>query len=93
MSAPNGHRRKGDVRGRDGDDRRGREQQDVRGLRAEIFLEDQFDDVGQRLQQALGPDQERPPALLHERRNLALRVDHHRGADLQRKEDRDEIAV
>ena len=49
---PERHRREGDEAGRHRDDRRQREQQPIGGLRLQLLLEEQLDDVGDRLQQA-----------------------------------------
>src|SRR5205085_502663 len=66
------------------DDRREREQPLVRGLRAQLLLEEQLDDVGERLEQTMRPDEIRAVALLHEPHDLALgeheqrrRIDQH----------------
>ena len=81
------HDRKGGKRRGGGENRRDVEQQRVGRLRPQLFLEDQLDDVGERLQQAARADQIRPVALLDERGDLALHVDQHGGRNLQRQED------
>ena len=76
-----GKRRKG---GGHREDRRQREEPLVGALRPQLLLHQQLQDVGERLQQAVRPDQVRAVALLHEAHDLALgehqqrrRVDQH----------------
>ena len=55
---------------------RERKEQRVGRRRPELLLEQQLDDVGQRLEQALRADQVRAEPLLQDRRDLPLDVDH-----------------
>ena len=56
------------------DDRREREEQRIGGGRPQLLLEHQLDDVGERLEQPLGPTRYGPDPLLQQRRDLPLDV-------------------
>ena len=69
------------------DDRRDREEERVGGLRPQLLLEQQLDDVGERLQRALGADAVRADAVLDVGADLALQPHHERGRQHEQVED------
>ena len=80
-----GHRRQ------DRDDRREREQEADRAGRAELLLGEQLEDVGQRLQRAVGADAVRAVAGLEAPEQLALGEQHHRDELQPDGEDHDRL--
>ncbi len=63
----------GDERTGEGDDGRENEERLFGGHRHEIFLEEELDAVGERLEKAEGADARGSPAVLHAAENLALK--------------------
>ena len=66
---------------------RQREEERVGGLRPQLLLEHQLDDVGERLQQPLPADADRAEPLLQRRRQPPLDPDHGGRREQQRVED------
>jgi hypothetical protein len=64
----------------------------VCGLRPKLLLEEQLQDVGERLQQSRRSHQRRSEALLETSRDLALRPDHPGGRQQECMEDDDNEA-
>jgi hypothetical protein len=74
-------------RGARRDHRREEEQQRVGGLRTQLLLEKQLDDIGKRLQRPLEPDAVRPHAVLNVGAHLALQPHHEGGREHEHVED------
>jgi len=96
LRAPGHGRERGERRGHR-QDRRQREQPLVGALRPQFLLEQELENVGERLQRAVRPDQVRAVALLHEAHDLALgqheqcrRVDQHEEGEADHHELNDE---
>ena len=87
VSAPNGTVANAANAADDRQDRRQREEPLVGALRPQFLLEQQLEDVGDRLQHAVRPDQVRAVALLHEAHDLALGEHQDRRRDDQHEED------
>ena len=84
-----GHDGDGDERAGERDDRREDEERALDGERHEVFLEEELDAVGERLQQAEGADARGSPAVLHAAEDLALQQ-HGVGDRRQRDDEHDD---
>jgi len=74
-----------DKRAGEGDERRGDEQRALDQERRQVFLEEELDAVGERLQQAEGADTRGSPAVLHATDELAF--EQHRIGDRGERDD------
>ena len=75
----------GDERAGEGDDGREDEERALDGEGHQVFLEEELDAVGERLQQAEGADAGGAPAVLHAAEDLAL--EQHRVGDRRQRDD------
>ena len=75
----------GDQRAGERDDRREDEERALDGERHQVFLEEELDAIGERLQQAEGADAGGSPAVLDAAEHLAL--EQHRVGDRRQRDD------
>ena len=73
------------------DERRDPEDERVGLGRHDVFLDQQLERVGDRLQQAVRADAHRAQANLHVRQNLALQPVHRDDSDRQSEKDQEDI--